>query len=100
PGVLTLSEALTGTAGPLNTDNTFTVRTRATDNYFNTAPYAGAVSVGTPVDLTDLEPAAGAFAAGIADFTIDPVQANVAYLVPTASALVNNNSAFFKISPP
>ncbi|MCB0350270.1 MAG: hypothetical protein KDD38_03745, partial [Bdellovibrionales bacterium] len=98
-GTMTLAEAVTGVLGAFNVDNNFNVEVRATDDYFNTTSYAGAVSLQSPNDLTDTEPAASNFVAGVETFTMSPVQAKSGYTVLPVTALTDNASTTFTMQP-
>ncbi len=94
------ASAVTGTPTDQDTDSGFSVNLLAVDNYFNTRPdHTSAVSVATPNDPTDTEPAASNFAAGAVTFTINPVTAADNQSLTVTSSLAANTPATYNVKP-
>ena len=97
-GVTTLAAAVTGAPTNYTADDSFVATVRATDDYFNTTTDTSAISVSNPTDLSDTDPAASNFVAGVQTFTISPVQAKAANLIRPASGFTNNDSSTFTVA--
>ncbi len=92
--------AVTGTPNDQDTDSGFSVNLLAVDDYFNTRPdHTSAVSIATPDDPTDSEPAASNFAAGAVTFTINPVTAADNQSLTVTSTLAANTPATYNVKP-
>ncbi len=94
------ASAVLGTPTDQDTDSGFSVNLFAVDNYFNTrGDHASAVSIATPDDPNDVEPAASNFAAGAVTFTINPVRAQDNQDLTITSGLAANTPATYNVKP-
>ncbi|MEC9282918.1 MAG: LamG domain-containing protein, partial [Bdellovibrionota bacterium] len=98
-----LAAAKAGGANDQDTDNDYSVRVYAVDNYFNVSTNynTGNVSITTGSDPTDTNPSSKTFSSGLATFTVSSVTAvnSAVITVGNDQGLTNNVSTNYNILP-